>query len=124
MVPMTVPDLIKKLQQLPASDKIAYVRIDFGDGGIYEHPANAQAPYNKKQVPDICPRCDVANTPDHRKGALHTHYRRIKALLPYKTDADIAGKYGLSRQRIGEFRRRLSRKIRTAPVADNAAQSR
>jgi hypothetical protein len=107
---MIVTDLVKKLQQLQGSDEIAYVRIDFGDGGIYENPAKAQAPYNKKQVPDICPQCGVANTPDHRKGTLHTHYRRIKALLPYETDANIARKYGLSRQRVGEFRRILERR--------------
>lgn len=108
---MIVRDLVAKLQQLPGSDKIAYVRIDFGDGGIYQNPAK-----NKKQMPDFCPQCGCANTADHRKGTLHTRYRELLALLPDHTDADIARRYGLSRQRIGDFRRKLSRKIKAAHV--------
>lgn len=104
---MTVTGLMRKLHQLPGSDKIAHVRIEFGDGGIYEHPT-------KKEVPDICPRCGLANTADHRNGTFHNHYRELLALLPHEKNSEMARKYGLSQQRVREFRRRLSGKIQTA----------
>ncbi len=75
---MTVADLAKKLQQWPGSHKVLNVRIDFGAGRVYEHPPK-----------------------------FRTHHRRISADLQDMTDAEMARKYGVSRQTVAKWRRKV-----------------
>ncbi len=50
---MTVPKLIELLQQWQGNPAIASVRIEFGDGSIYHHPANDNLRQNSpKGAPD------------------------------------------------------------------------
>jgi hypothetical protein len=39
---MRVTDLMKHLQEWPEDELIAFVRIEFGDGSIYESPPGEQ----------------------------------------------------------------------------------
>jgi hypothetical protein len=39
---MTVPDLIKMLQQWQGNPSIVSVRIEFGDGSVHEEPPSAR----------------------------------------------------------------------------------
>ncbi len=63
-----------------------------------------------KQSPKICPQCGAANTQAHQDGVLHNHYQAIVDRLPNMKDDEIARQVGLSRQRVGQLRRRLAEK--------------
>jgi len=66
--PMTVPELIKLLQQWQGNLAIVSPRIEFGDGSIYENPPNASQVSPRPAV--AVPRGKIAGEEDSATAGL------------------------------------------------------